>query len=391
MHKSLSYVQKLEVIEQLERGITHQNLAAKYGVSRTQITSISKKENREKIIARCLADPNNKQNGCRSTRPKYKLLEDELLDWFVSKRQKKFVVTTASLRAKALLIRDRRLIEAKQDDDASRLHLFLCSNRWIGNFKKRNRILLRSVAGTEDTLQPDIIAKARDELKESLGTYDPRDIYNADESGLFYRQLPDKSLVLCGVSCKEQTSAKDRVTILLCCSATGDKLKPLIIGSSSRPRALKNLREESIPCIYRANQSAWLTRMLFEEWLQGVNTAMISAKRKICLILDNFSGHILQTQFSNVRCVFLPPGMTSVLQPLDCGIIRSFKAKYKQFLALHFLNEERDNRNRRANIREAIEFASKAWEGVTSVTIKNCWHHAGILQEPNLFEFQDLV
>ena len=57
--------------------------------------------------------------------------------------------------------------------------------------------------------------------------YTAKDIFNCDESGLFYRT---RSLVVKGDSCKGGKHAKDRLTILLRASVSGEKLQPLVIG-----------------------------------------------------------------------------------------------------------------------------------------------------------------
>jgi hypothetical protein len=391
MRRSLNFAQKLSVIVDLEGGSTHQQIADKYGVSRPQITALNKRETQDKIKAHCRASPKAHSKRHRVTGAKHKELEGELLDWFIGKRQKKLVVTTASLQDKALRIRDRLVEEAMYHAGERNLQSFVCSNRWIGDFKKRHHLILHSAIGTEDTISPSIVISAQHDLKVKLSLFHPRDIYNADESSFFYRQLPTKSLVLCGTPCKEQIQAKDRMTILLCCSAMGEKMRPLVIGKSERPRALKNLSPVSIPCIYRANTTAWITRKIFEEWLQNLNDAMKAEQRQICLILDNFSGHILQRSFSNVQCVYLPPGMTSVLQPLDCGIIHSFKARYKKILAERYLQDEQESQPSLINIREAIEYASRAWNSVTDATIMNCWQHANIFHRPSLAELAFVV
>jgi DDE superfamily endonuclease/Tc5 transposase DNA-binding domain len=371
--------------------MTHQHLAEKYCVSRSQITGINRRDKQEAIVARCTAGHRDILRGCRATSPMHPGIENELIDWFLATRSKKRIVTTGVLRDKALQIRDYRITQEDDENEYKRLCSFACSNRWIGDFKERNNITLRSVTGTEDTIQAHLVSAARDKLKQVLVAYPSCDIYNADETGLFYRKLPGRSLVLRGISCKEQAQSKDRITLLLCCSASGEKLKPLVIGKSARPRALKSYTPGGLPCIYRSNSNAWLTRQIFEEWLQEVNETMLSAHRHICLILDNFSGHVLRREFSNVHCVFITPGMTSVLQPLDSGIIHSFKAHYKALLVSHHLKEDRVETSAKFNIREAIEFASSGWEAVSRNTIINCWRHADIIHQPDVFLLANMV
>ncbi len=53
--------------------------------------------------------------------------------------------------------------------------------------------------------------------------------------------------------------------------------------------------------------------------------------RKILLLADNAPTYLLDEsiQLSNINVHFLPPNTTAHLQPLDAGIINSFKVKIK--------------------------------------------------------------
>lgn len=65
---------------------------------------------------------------------------------------------------------------------------------------------------------------------------------------------------------------------------------------------------------------------------------MIRARLNI-LFVDNFAAH-LSSEFSNVSVVFLPPNMTSVLQPMDTGVIKCLKEYFRIELArklIHFV------------------------------------------------------
>jgi hypothetical protein len=106
---------------------------------------------------------------------------------------------------------------------------------------------------------------------------------------------------------------------------------------------------------------------------------MLQSQRRICLLLDNFSGHKTDIIFSNVELVFITPGMTSVLQLLDCGIICLFKVMYKKLLVNLYLDMSDTEPIQKIDIKKAIDRVSSAWDGVTEETIANCWRHAGIL------------
>jgi hypothetical protein len=75
-----------------------------------------------------------------------------------------------------------------------------------------------------------------------------------------------------------------------------------------------------------------MTGLICKEYLWWLNTKIKGEGRKVLLLMDNFSGHELAVQLvgglqglSNVRIVWLPPNTTSKWQPMDQGIIASFK------------------------------------------------------------------
>ena len=56
------------------------------------------------------------------------------------------------------------------------------------------------------------------------------DIYNLDETDLFWKTLPDKSYVQKGISVRGRKLKKERVIILLYVNFSGDKRKSLVLG-----------------------------------------------------------------------------------------------------------------------------------------------------------------
>ena len=52
--------------------------------------------------------------------------------------------------------------------------------------------------------------------------------------------------------------------------------------------------------------------------------------QRVLLLLDNCLSHNLQgLTLSHVEVYFLPPNTTSKLQPMDAGVIMSFKRHYR--------------------------------------------------------------
>jgi hypothetical protein len=106
--------------------------------------------------------------------------------------------------------------------------------------------------------------------------------------------------------------------------------------------------------------------------------------RKICLFVDNFSGHNITYEPTNIRLEWFEPNLTCHVQPLDAGIIRCFKALYRRTFCHRTL--ELDDAGEadiyKINLLEAMMMANEAWDNVKSATIKACWDHTGIQREP---------
>ena len=131
-------------------------------------------------------------------------------------------------------------------------------------------------------------------LQPLLGRYAADDIYNVDETGLFYKLLPDRTYTLKGEDCHGGKNSKVRITLLLGANMTGtDKLKPLVIGKSMRPRCYTAIRMDSLPVTYRANKKEWMTSEIFNQWLSEWNSRFQRQRRIILLMIDNCPAHKL--------------------------------------------------------------------------------------------------
>lgn len=100
--------------------------------------------------------------------------------------------------------------------------------------------------------------------------------------------------------------------------------------------------------------------------------------RKTLMIVDNCPAHPKVDGLQSVELLFLPPNCTSVLQPMDQGIIRVFKSHYRK-LCLKMIIEHIDQTGTRPkeqlNVLQAMEFVKRAWTNVSSEAIHNCYLH----------------
>ncbi|GFX69237.1 tigger transposable element-derived protein 1 [Trichonephila clavipes] len=122
-------------------------------------------------------------------------------------------------------------------------------------------------------------------------------------------------------------------------------LKPLLINKSLRPLALKGKDLKQLPVHWMANPKAWMTTAIFTEWFNNCFVPEVEAYMKeksldfkVLLIVDNAASHP-QLEHPNVQQVFLPPNTTSLIQPLDQGIIGTFKKYYIKATYKFILNK----------------------------------------------------
>ena len=162
---------------------------------------------------------------------------------------------------------------------------------------------------------------------------------------------------------------------------------PWVIGKSKVPVCLRNVNMSLLPVTYRNNKKAWMVSGIFHEWLLRINEEFKLQCRKVLLLVDNAPSHLVPaceesisdsetddgdgqhttasrkqshhcrrprkkvrhtstSEFSNVEICFLPPNTTAHLQPMDAGIIKSFKAQYKKLYVRYLLQQYNENENR---------------------------------------------
>ena len=178
-----------------------------------------------------------------------------------------------------------------------------------------------------------------------------------------------------------EKKSKERITVLLACSAIGEKLAPLVIGHSAQPRCFRG--HLCLPVTYAHNRKAWMTSILFTNWLEKLNNRMKAESRSILLFIDNCTAHPDVVQ-SNVKLVFLPPNTTSKLQPCDAGIIQNMKTHYRKRLLRHVLNRMDECSSaselaKKVNILDAILWLKGAWDAVKAETIERCFAKCGFV------------
>lgn len=369
----LSIEEKGAIIARISNGESNVAIATELGLAHSTISTIWK--NREKIKAAF----NDNVLAKKKLRPcEHPDLDAALLQWFKNKRAQGVSISGPILLAKA---NDFAAIQGKEN--------FKCSESWITRFRARHNIVFGKISGESGSVQPEVTQNWLETVwPEIRKGFKDDEIFNADETGLFFKITPDRTLKFRGEKCQGGKMSKERITVLVTANMTGTvKKKLLVIGKSKKPRCFKNINR--LPVIYRHNKRAWMVSDLFQEFLTDWDNELFKSKQKILLLVDNCPAHPAVRNLKAIKLCFLPPNTTSVLQPLDQGIIRAMKVYFRQCQVMKMIENADKNVEFNINLLDAICMISKAWDKVSGKTIANCFKHAGFLPSENLSTVND--
>lgn len=259
------------------------------------------------------------------------VVEKALIIWIDDNGKKRIPIDTNAIKYKALHIFNH----LKEKEPTTSTTEFSASKGWFENFKKRHNLhhlqFKGEIASGDEKSAKEYPQKLDKIIKDN--DYLPDQVFNADETGLFWKRMPKRTyLSKSEKSASGFKAAKDRVTLLFCSNSSGDfMLKPLFINRAQRPRAMKGINISDLPVHWRANNKAWMTCALFEDWFHNcfvpeakTYLAKKNLEFKVLLLLDNSPSHPVNLQHPNVHIEFLPPNTTSMIQPQDQGIISTF-------------------------------------------------------------------
>ncbi|KAL2098487.1 hypothetical protein ACEWY4_004967 [Coilia grayii] len=292
-------------------------------------------------------------------------MESALALWISDCRKKNITLDTNVIRTKAKKLYETFADSEEQDDAEPRPSTsasnaepspFNASKGWFDNFQKRfglKSVFLHGEAASADTAGA--VAYVNNKFKAIIqeGGYKPEQVFNMDETTLFWKRMPSRTSIMQDEAKAPGFKAqKDRVTLVMCGNAAGFMIKPGLIYRSKNPRALKNKNKNALPVYWMYNAKAWMTKSVNVDWFK--QCFILEVKRylrgkgldfKAFLLVDNAGGHADDLSYEGVQIEFLPPNTTSLIQPMDQGIIRAFKALYTRNTLQHLVEAMDSDRN----------------------------------------------
>ena len=144
------------------------------------------------------------------------------------------------------------IIQEKASIYAKKLNTenFKASDGWLRLWKERRNITFKTISGESNSVTSEMInAWKETSLPTLLSNYELKDIYNADEFGLFYKCVINKTYQLKSEKCSGRKLRKICIIGMVAANAVGDKIPMFVIRKSQKPRCFKNVK--FLPCRYR--------------------------------------------------------------------------------------------------------------------------------------------
>lgn len=376
-HKTLSLSDKCSILLRLDKGEAASSLAREFNVGKSTITDL--KKNRMKILSYASASEAGTDKRQTMRTSNFPLLDDAIYEWFLQERTRHTPLSGPILKEKAKFFQMK--IYPNESD-------FKASDGWLDKFKKRHGIRYLTISGEKLSCDSKAVEPFKKKFHELITAQNlvPEQIYNADESGLFWRLLPEKTFVHKNEDhAPGRKISKERITFMPCANATGNhKLNLLVIGKSKKPRAFKNF---TLPVLYKGQAKAWMNVALFKEWfhdefIPSVRKHLKSKNldQKAILFLDNCPGHPdesdLVSDDGKITVTFFPPNCTPLLQPMDQNVIQKIKLHYRSALLSYVVAQQQEilTTLKNLNLKDVVLFLAAAWEAVQSKTIRNSWN-----------------
>lgn len=251
------------------------------------------------------------------------------------------------------------------------------SNGWLGCFKKRHGFHnLNAKREGEDSG----VAKDLQAVRGQLEPFELRDIWTADDFGLFYEKSPKNGK-------GGAKGANARLVFLVCFNADGSEKMPLlVVGSRVKPEGFGGKTGYEHGFDYYFSKLGALDSELFGSWLKRFDQYIARTPgRKALLLVKSANARNGETALKNVQLVGMSSGS---MQPTAAGMVSSLKVGYRtrqMSRAYGYMDEIQsvDNAFYKIDQLTAMRWMRDLWEETARSAVVDCWAKSGIIQQPN--------
>ena len=336
-------------------------------------------------------------------------IEVDLLEFIDTWRNKGLPVNRVALMRKA-----RTLMPHLESKSESALKMS------ISRFMNKHRLVHRMATHKAQRHPSEVegealqfLAYIRPVLIES--NRDPNFMYNMDQTPV--QMAMDWKVTINKVGARTvnlRTSASEtkRLTVAVTLTASGRRVKSMVVfkgeyevsywhssyvdspdcffvssfpGTPDGHIAKRELPSLPKDLVYACQKKAWFDEAIMMKWIDEVlapDVATAPPGIVPILFLDSFSVHlkgsvVQKIQALGVQVEIIPPGCTGLLQPVDVGFNKAFKAKLRTEYNGWLLDQDPDLPIPGTTRRDVSDWIIAAEKNVTDETLKNAWRKTG--------------
>ncbi|XP_057591361.1 jerky protein homolog [Hippopotamus amphibius kiboko] len=324
----LTLKEKMDICRRLETGESRKALMQEYNVGMSTLYDI--RAHKARLLRFFASSDSDKALAHRRTlhTPKLEHLDRVLYEWFLVKR------------AEGVPVSGPMLIEKAKDfyEQMQLTEPCVFSGGWLWRFKARHGIKKLDTSSEKQAADQQAAEQFCGFFQSLTAEHglSPEQVYNADETGLFWRCAPSPSPE--GGPMPGPKQNKDRLTVLLCANATGShRIRPLVVGKCGGPKAVQGTQHLSVA--YKAQGHAWVDKEMLTDWFHHIfvpavkehfRAVALPEGSKAILLLDGSRAHPREAELvsENMFTIFLPASVTALVQPMDQGIRRDFMRNF---------------------------------------------------------------
>ncbi|KAE9240874.1 hypothetical protein PF002_g9542 [Phytophthora fragariae] len=263
--------------------------------------------------------------------------------------------------------------------------------RLLRRFAYRHDFVQRTPSGLKEKLSDLIVV--RDEFaqsfKKTYSGFDASEVYNTDETGIYYDTPPSTMLSERGKSASITAEQKHSARLTAVCTicADGRKLPLLFILRGEPGGKIEQSELQTYPKghVYTVQKKEWMDSRVWLFYLRSLLYWHISSPS--LLLVDNLDCHVSEESEDVLADEMLtilqplPKNSTSVCQALDVGVMGPLKSKLKALWMLERPPPLRDGEKRAMKTvkdkrLETIKRTIKAWDEIEPDTIIKSFNKA---------------
>ena len=180
------------------------------------------------------------------------------------------------------------------------------------------------------------------------------------------------------LSCRSKTEI---LTIVLCIMF----VVPLTAAKRGGTIERRELATYPAGAVYKVQPKAWFSEDIMLEWVEEVLAPYVATPPPgimPLLYLDSFRVHMMGSVVSAIQAIgveveFIPPGCTGLVQPVDVGYNKSFKAKVKDQYMNWLMVQDPDAPIPTTTLRDVVGWVLAAAELLSLATPRHTWRSTG--------------